>query len=198
VISARPATTRHDIAVTKPAASRSRSKRLDAPAAQARYIALGPAMRSYAIVAREFGVSETTVRKWARRQGWLQAAVAADEATARKLADEAVHDLEAQARRAARVHSLAGRRVEEELDKGDVDFGDALRAYTETDRLLRLFRGEATERIGISPADVAQLSSGYVEIIRVVASIDGPAEERKVVALRMLDELQPALQDVAA
>jgi hypothetical protein len=54
--------------------------------------------------------------------------------------------------------------------------------------LSRTELGLGLAQTHVAMADVARLTSEYVEIIRVVVSLDAPAEKRQEVALRMLDE----------
>src|SRR5690242_15407315 len=64
--------------------------RVDWGAAKAFYVALGPTERSLARVHREFGVSEVTVQKWAKRDGWEAAAAEADAQAGQVALDRAV------------------------------------------------------------------------------------------------------------
>src|SRR4051812_6427321 len=112
--------------------------RFDHDAAKARYITLAPRERSFGRVAREFGVSETTIRKWARRDGWVAASATADASAAAALERQAVKTREQRALQDARIRDRAAQRVETRLDAEDVGDDWVRQVLQDADRRVRL------------------------------------------------------------
>lgn len=138
-----------------------RRKRLDRPAAKGFYVGLRHDERTYAAVARRFGVSDVTVRKWAHRDGWPAAAAEAD----RKATERAVAVGERSrvqlAEQNARIRAEAGDRLESQLNGDKIDDALVVRIYEVSDKMVRLDRGESTENVEIrrvQPVIVAMLT----------------------------------------
>lgn len=121
---------------------------LDVPSAITFYVGLGPEQRSYRRVATQFSVSETTVKKWARRQGWAEMAAAADRDAAEKGAAKAARS------RADRVATTL-KFVDDYTDAVNAKLaGNALDVKASDVaalvKLAELLTGEPTDRIQIS------------------------------------------------
>lgn len=122
--------------------------RVDWDAALAFYVALGPTERSYRMVSERFGVSETTVRKWANRQDWPTVAATTDAEAGRVALDRAVRT------RSERTEAVL-KLVDEYLDQTtarikakdlDIKASDVPHLV----KLAELLLGEPTDRIAIS------------------------------------------------
>jgi hypothetical protein len=157
--------------------------RVDWGAARARYIALGPTDRSYANISREFGVSETSVRKWARREDWAALAADADAKAAAKATATAIRALELRQADTVRVAEILRRRALrlEEPDGGDVDLELAIRLLPQYAKLEQLFAGEATDRVALAEAQAVVMA-----VVRVAGKFV-PADRREAF-LRELDD----------
>jgi hypothetical protein len=140
--------------------------RFDHDAAKARYITLDPGERSFGRVAREFGVSETTIRKWARRDGWVDVAAEADRAAAVALERQAVKTREQRALQDARIRDRAAQRVETRLDAEDVGDDWVRQVLQDADRRVRLNEGEATDHVA-----VAVVQAGFRESLAAAAQL---------------------------
>lgn len=121
--------------------------RADWGAAKARYVALGPELRSLARIAREYGVTETTVQKWARRDGWYEAAADADAKAAAKAAAAAVKSIEERNIRTIKVAEKLRDLVLDE--RAELDANVAARALPRYVQLEQLIAGEATARVEV-------------------------------------------------
>ncbi|MDQ5841653.1 MAG: phage terminase small subunit-related protein [Chloroflexota bacterium] len=145
--------------------------RIDWDKAEAFYLNLDPP-RKIATVARQFGVSGNTVRKWAKRLGWDKKAVALD----RKALDQATG--QAVRSRAQRV-AAALNFTDEFLDaaqaklaqnKLDVRAGDVPALV----KLAELLEGEATDRVQIGEVRVL-VAQVVVVAGEFIAKEDRPA-----------------------
>lgn len=161
--------------------------RIDWGAAKARYVALGADGRSYLRIAREFKVSEVTVRKWARRDSWVAAAAAADAKSAAKELAKAQRTIEQRNARTVELTEALRDRAIEKLD--EVDPNVAVRALPRYLTLEQLLAGEATSR--------PELELGEVQaIVMAVFTVAGrfvPAERRE----EFLRELDAAVGGLA-
>lgn len=146
--------------------------RIDWGVAKARYVALGSDERSYLRIAREFKVSEVTVRKWARRDGWVEAAAKADAESAAKELAKAQRTIE---QRNARTVELTEKLRDLAIAKvgvGEVDPNVAVRALPRYVQLEQLIAGEATARVELG--DVQAI----VTAVFTVAGRFVPADRR--------------------
>lgn len=144
--------------------------RIDWGLAKATYIAHGPDGRAFNRISREFGVSEMTVRKWARRDKWVEAAAEADNKAAARAALLSVGSLEERNLDTIRVANKARRSV---LNEDVVlEPADALRVLPRLATLEQLFAGEATGRIEVG--DVQAI----VQMVFTVAARFVPADAR--------------------
>lgn len=144
--------------------------RADWGAAKAAYIALGATERSFARIAREFRVSEVTVRKWARRDHWVEAAAKADAEAAETARRKAVRTIEQRNERTVELVEALRDRAIEKIDEVDVNV--AVRALPRYAHLEQLIAGEATARVEIG--DVQAI----VAAVFTVAGRFVPAEQR--------------------
>ncbi|RDI73292.1 hypothetical protein Gocc_2892 [Gaiella occulta] len=153
--------------------------RVDWGRAKARYVTLGPDERSYARISREFAVSEVTVRKWAKRDGWLEAAADADNRAASEALRAAVRSL---ADRNTRTVLATDRLRDIVLDPAtEIDPNVAVRALPRYAHLEQLIEGQATNRVEIT--DVQAI----VSAVFVVAGRFVPSDRR--------DDFMRALDD---
>lgn len=161
--------------------------RIDWGLAEAFFIGLGQGKRTYLKVAREFGVSEVTVRKWARRLDWPGKAAKADAAIAEKALRDAVRTIEQRNARTIELTEALRDRAIEKLD--EVDPNVAVRALPRYLTLEQLLAGEATSR--------PELELGEVQaIVMAVFTVAGrfvPAERRE----EFLRELDAAVGGLA-
>lgn len=144
--------------------------RVDWGVAKARYIELGADERSYARIHREFGVSEVTVQKWAKRDGWVEAAREADEKAAAAVMAKAVKSIE---ERNVRTIQVAEKLRTIVLDEDTViDPNVAARSLPRYVALEQLIAGEATARVELG--DVQAI----VTAVFTVAGRFVPADRR--------------------
>lgn len=144
--------------------------RADWGAAKARYIELGPQERSFERIAREYRVTGLTVRKHAHRDGWVEAAAAADQAAADAVAKQAVRSRVKMAEQNARIYGKLLDLGERRIDVGDVTDEFVARMLAQTSRDFRLDAGEATDNIAIDQVQEGfrvQQSSAY-ELLALV------------------------------
>lgn len=125
-----------------------RQPRADWGAARAFYVCLGPEQRSCRRVAAEFTVSETTVKKWAKRQDWPGVAAKADDEVSRRAMTQVIHT---RSERVAAVLRFVDDYVEEvgaKLRSGKLDVkASDVSALVRTAELLV---GEPTDSVQIS------------------------------------------------
>lgn len=122
--------------------------RVDWNAARAFYVTLGPEERTYRRVAEEFTVSETTVKKWAKRQKWPDVAAAADEKAGKNALDRAIRT------RSERTEAVL-KLVDEYVDQTSAKMKSKSLDVKASDipalvKLAELLLGEPTDRIQIS------------------------------------------------
>lgn len=156
-----------------------RKPRVDWDAARAFYVALGQGTRTYGLVAEKFAVSDTSVRKWARRQSWERVAADADNRAAEKALAQADRTLEQRNRDTVRVAEKVRTTI---LDEAAVlDPNVALRVLPRLSTLEQLIAGEATGRVEISEV------TSVLSTVFVVAGRYVPLEHRAAF-MRELDE----------
>jgi transposase-like protein len=139
-------------------------------------------MRSYAIVADEFGVSETTVRKWARRHEWLKLAADADVAATSAAMAAVAKTRQQMIEQTAIVRSKLGdelvRRAGDDEWIRAVEDRELRRYFDVTEKYVRLDSGEATDNIAI--AEVQGLFGSFMRLAaKWVASKASPAERKE-------------------
>lgn len=164
--------------------------RIDWSAARAFYVSLPLTERSFRCVAREFKVSEQTVAKHVRREGWLEAAAEADRRAGAKALEQSMRTREERAVQTARIRDLAADRVERILtpnDAGqiDADHSTVAAAWKEADRQYRLDIGEVTDRISIPEVREFVLRlAGSVDELLVAVLDESLANGKRQVVLR--------------
>lgn len=125
-----------------------RKPRVDWDAARAFYLSLAPDERTYRRVVAEYGVSEKTVQKWARRQDWPAQAAALDGQVAAETLD---HVRRTRSQRVTVILNLVDDyvdKVKEKLAENSLDVkASDVSALVKTAELLI---GEPTDRIQIS------------------------------------------------
>jgi hypothetical protein len=181
-------------------------KRLDRAAARAYYVALEPAERSFPAVAAKFGVSDTTVRKWARREGWDDSAREADRKAAAAGLAQAERTREQRAVQTARMRDLAADSIEGQFvvdEEGNVtstlEPAVRVQVWKEADRQYRLDIGEVTDRISIPEVRefVLQLAGAVDELLVAVLDEQLGNGKRQVV-LRAFRARFPEVLELAA
>ena len=142
--------------------------RADWGAAKAAYVALDATERTFAGIAREFRVSSVTVRKHAHADGWVEAAVEADNTAAAAALARGVRSREQRNELFLRIADKAFQKALEKLtsDELEVRLADlpALGKHAE------LILGEATDRVSFSEL---QEALGVVMAIAVEAITGG-------------------------
>lgn len=149
--------------------------RIDWGVAKAWYVGLRPEERSYEAVSREFRVSVTTVRKWARRDKWAEAARAADAKAAAAALKTTERSRSRVARDTALIHVASQDELRRRLTETPAAMSDAdlVRAYRESGHQFRLDVGEATGRI--EAPEVADLVQTL--LLRMEAKIRAVVEQ---------------------
>lgn len=147
--------------------------RIDWGTAKARYVELGPDERSYARIHREFGVSEVTVQKHARRESWVESAAEADGRAAAKALQAAQRSIEERNARSIKLIELVRDHAIDAMEArpADLDLNVAVRTMPRLIDKEQLLAGEATSRIEVSEVDDV-LQAVFVVVARYV-----PAEE---------------------
>lgn len=145
--------------------------RVDWGVAKARYVALGADQRSFARISREFSVSEVTVRKWARRDSWVEAAAKADASSAAKELARAQRTIDERNARTVQLTELLRDRAIDQLEQVDVNV--AVRALPRYLAIEQLLAGEATARVEVG--DVQAI----VTAVFTVAGRFVPADRRE-------------------
>lgn len=141
--------------------------RIDWGEALAFYIALGPVDRTYAAVARQFGISEAGVRRVAKRDNWYARAVEIDQRQAELMERDAVKSLTVRNRRTIRLVNAARDNYLDALElKGLVPDGREVAALL---RIEQLIEGEADRRIEVK--EVREL------VVRVISEQDAALVE---------------------
>ena len=164
------------------------SKKPDEPSraaeAFAYYSSLPPERRSYAEVAREFGVSLPTVNRWGSKGKWRQRVQQRDLAIARRKADRA---------EAAQVgvHSRRTKLVELGLIKlaNAIAKGDVRPSYGDLDRLVRL-EGHLTGTDKTLPLD--EVDRLFQLFLRAIEQEIHDPEQRRRIAEAIRDALDAA------
>ncbi len=159
--------------------------RVDWEAAKAFYIALPAEERSYTRISAQFGVSEVSVGKWARRQDWPAQAAEAD----RKAGEKAV----------ARIVRSRAERIVAYTSLVD-DYVDAVAAKLKTDDLdvkaadlpglvktAELLLGEPTDRIQVS--QLQPLLDSYDRAVERLVELAGDRTEADSVVARLDEDL---------
>lgn len=162
---------------------RAQRPRVDWDAARTFYISLGPETRSYGAVSTEFGVSDTTVRKWAKRQDWPAKAAALDAAAANTAANSVV---KTRAERITMVLGLVDRyvtKVNDKLIAGSLDVKASDVAALV--KVAELLSGEPTDRVQIS--QLKPLLDAYDAAIEELRSLSVDPERADEI-IRNLDE----------
>lgn len=167
-----------------------RKPHFDWDAARAFYVALGPQERTYRRVAAEFSVSETSVKRWAKRQDWPAVAAAADAQVAEKAMARVVRT------RTQRVEKYLGF-VDRYVDTADTKLvaGDLEVRAGDLPGLVKtaeLLVGEPTDRIQISA--LQPLLDAYDEALEALREL-APDQGRADAIMGRLDE---ALLAIAA
>jgi hypothetical protein len=138
--------------------------RFDHDAAKAYFVSLDPGERSSRTVAEKFGVTETTVRKWRKRDEWAKAAEEADRLAAAAVERQGVKTRVQRALQDARIRDLAASRVETRLGADDVADDFVARVLADADKRVRLNEGEATDHVA-----VAEVQAGFRESLAAPA-----------------------------
>ncbi len=183
--------------MTAPAASRrkpplrSGRRRFDYDAAFALYIDQGHS-RSYAQVARHFGVSEGAVRRVGNREGWSERLAKLEAQVAVRLEREAVRSIEQRQRQNILVANKCRDTV---LDPAvELDPSVALRVLPRLAHLEQLYAGEATNRVEV--AEIRPLIDAYndavVALEELAARVDAGG------AKMVVETLDETLRAVAA
>jgi transposase len=149
-------------------------KRKLPPDAFDHYLSLGLA-RSYATVAKRYGVSKVTVTKRAKQEGW-QKRVAEIEAKARQGADEkAAETMEAINARHLRSSRVIQAKALEALRSMSLDTAmDAVKALHMGVRQERLILGEPTDRNAVNIEDV--IKREYEKLMILEGDGDGEGD----------------------
>jgi hypothetical protein len=161
--------------------------RIDWGAALAWYVAM-PLPRSFPAVARQFGVSDTAVRRHAQPgndtpEGWDAIANAVD----RKAAADAMRDAERtvgdRQRQLLRIYDRASQLVEDALDpeKLELSLEQVFQKFPELHRIYRLETEQATDHVAL-----AEVQAGFRAAMRVAI------ETAAMVAGSMLPERKAA------
>lgn len=163
--------------------------RFDHDAAKLYYVEL-PKPRRFSDVAVKFGVSDTTIRKAARLEGWVKAANEADERVARKGLEASTRTREARAAQNARILDSSLERIEAVLTpaEGEPPPSDefVLNAWRQSSRDYRLDIGEATDNVAVATVQAGFREAQQLadELVRRLAVDDGLAGEALVRAFR--------------
>lgn len=167
----------------KPRNQRTPQKRTDWPTALEHYIAAGGA-RTFASIARNFGVSEARVRQIAKRDEWDRQAKAHDEAMRLERERNRIPSLVERDTDTIRLVMAARLRYAAQLR--DPSFRVTGTDLANLIKIERLIEGEATERVDIR-GDIQQRLAGMPEpLLRQVAGallrgedfdVEGFAEE---------------------
>lgn len=121
-------------------------------------------------MSRELGVSETTVQKWAKRDGWVEAAEKADADSAARVMQAALKTIEQRNADTIKLTQALRDRAINQLE--DVDVNVAVRALPRYLAIEQLLAGEATARVEVGDVQA---------IITAVFTVAGrfvPAERR--------------------
>ena len=162
------------------------------------YRDMGPAERSLARVARDFGRSLDAIEQLSRRHGWVARAAASDAENERVKRATQVRELEASARRqilAGQLFQSRGvKRVQALADMGiaQLSISEAMRLVEVGFRLERLGHGEQFDigpLTGRQDTIVANALTPIVEIVRRDPSRVGPV----VTLISRLRDLLPEL-----
>lgn len=125
--------------------------RIDWAAPRAYYVAMDKP-RTFAAVARRYGVSEAAVRKHARDEAWAELAMRADEQAAEKALAAAVKTREQRALQDARIRDRAAQLVEDKLAEETSPPSDewVRLVLADADKRVRLNEGEATDHYAVA------------------------------------------------
>jgi transposase-like protein len=121
--------------------------RIDWAAALAFYVALDPP-RSFARVARKFGVSDTAVRKHAHRENWRAKADAIEAKAEAKALESGLRSREQRIAAVLKTIDVGLDQVGGDLDKGAQRLGTD--RFAEWVKLAELLSGEATDRVSVA------------------------------------------------
>lgn len=157
------------------AATTMSTHRFDHGAAKAFWVSLPPEEATYVRVARQFGVSETTIRKWARVDGWVEAREAAWSNAASKALARAALSVEDRAGLVVRLTDALLLAFIRDLDAKaeQATFHDLERMV----KLVQLLTGEATDRVSFVEAQ--QLIGQVLDVARRWAVAELPPAERQ-------------------
>ena len=122
--------------------------RVDWGAAKAAYVALGPTERTFAGIARELRVHAVTVRKYAHRDGWIEAADKADADAAAKSLSQGIKTREERNTQFLRIVDLANKRALEKLTLNELEV--RLADLPALGKHAELILGEATDRVSFA------------------------------------------------
>jgi hypothetical protein len=147
---------------------RPKRPRIDWGAAMAAFVAMDPP-RTFAAVARQFGVSDVAVRKHAKDEGWEQAAADADSRAAAKALERAGKTREERTAQLLRIYDQAADRVELAIkvdDKGHAVLDDdvVFAKFPELHRLYRLETEQATDHVALAEVQAGLRTSMQVAI----------------------------------
>jgi len=154
-------------------------RRIDWTAAKISYVS--DPTRSFGKIARQFGVSDTAVRKHANAEGWEPEAVEFDRRAEERALSAAALSRDEMTQRVLKLRDLTLERAIAQLEEGDeVKLADVPNIV----KLSELLLGEATERI--DPVQVKQILAIVLRLVpadrlaefdRAVAGVLGATAE---------------------
>lgn len=174
--------------------------KIDWGTALAWFVAM-PKPRSYGAVARQFGVSDTSVRVHAKREHWEQVAADIDAKAAEKELAGAARTVEQRRAQLLRIYDRASDLVETGLDADDpkLTLEQVFARFPDIHRIYRLETDQATDHMALAEVQAGFRSTMAVAIatVELVASeLLGERKAREVVQafrLRFLPAVNEAL-----
>lgn len=151
--------------------SRITQHRFDHTAALAFYVSLEPRERTDARVAAQFGVTDRTIAKWRKRNGWEKTAADADRRAAEKALAAAIKTREQRTAQVLRIFDAAADRVETAIaldkdGKAVLDVDVVFAKFPELHRLYRLEIGESTDHVAL-----AEVQAGFRTAMQVAITV---------------------------
>ena len=135
--------------------------RIDWREAKVYYVRLGPT-RTYAEVEARFGVSETSIRKHARAEGWRETAATHDAQVERRLLDRAVRSHVERADVFQRIADEYADQLQERLLEKALDI--KLSDFPGIAKTAALFAGEPTDRVSFD-----EMQTGFRTLLEIAA-----------------------------
>lgn len=176
----------------------SRPKSTNWPAARAYFLALPTERRTFAEVARRFGVSDVRVSQIARRDGWVEEAQRTDERVERRAVTMLVRNRAERLARTLELYDRAGDLALELLPldaEGRLDVAK-MREIPRVDQILEkipgLFRaaelaaGEATDRVALSELQPVLVAFAKIAVVHA-------APEQRGEVVRALEQASGGL-----